>query len=251
MLETAWAASVAAQVLLFLLTWPGRKDWPWFHAWLAVSCVQAALMAAVRAYNLPIIYFWAWVVSETIVIAFLLAATAEVYRRRAERRVAVGRAGSWITAVAILIALSAFAATEPRVMWDWSLQQAIRIRGLFLMSLGASAALVLGIYRAFPCPTALVVVRHHVMFTAYLGLWAMAAWAHAYLSRNYWTIVDIISLAGTAILFLLWPRMIGPIPALPNPLRGYQADELDAQQVQLQATLKQARQSFQGGRRDA
>ena len=101
--------------------------------------------------------------------------------------------------------------------------------------------LVLLIYRLFPCPTAAVVWRHHAAMATYLALLGLeSAWE--WLAPQS-SIIPIATAAiiGYTVIFLVWAKIIGPIPAEPAPSRAGDADRLDAEQVSLQANISQAR----------
>jgi hypothetical protein len=241
MLDAAWGVAVAAQLFLLIFrAVPLRKHWPGWLSWLTGSSAQAGVLTITRTQGSQTVYFWAWLVTEAIVIALLVWTMFEAYQRRAERRLNVGRAGRYITVASVLVALGWYAFTAPALTWDWLLQRVLQVRGLVVMGLGTSAVIVLGLYAAFPCKTAEVVKNHHTVLTAYLTLHALEAWAvHGHYDQR-WP-VETVYLAGSAALFIYWAWIIGPIPDLPPPERGGEADTLDGEQRELGDTLNRSR----------
>jgi hypothetical protein len=244
MLNAVWVASGAAQILLLLRAIQLRKTWPAWTAWVSVALMQSGVLAGVRYLNpSETLYFWAWAVTEIVILSLLTATTVEVYRCRAERRVEVGRVGVAILAVSLIVGMLWALATGlgGQANWeDWLLQTVFRIRSSVVFTFGAAALAVLLLYAAYPCPTPPQVIRHHRVLTGYLVWMTAGAWLASITSRENRVLTQTIAMAGNGVIYLLWAWWMEPIPPQPPPARGEAADQLDAEQIRLSSLITQA-----------
>ena len=244
-----WYANVLAVVgLMAALVLRGAwRSWPCLTGFVLASFLRDMALLLLERRTDP--YFAAYILTEPLVLATLAGAVMESWRHRTAGIVSVGQAGGYLFWLALGLA-SAVTVAGSTLGGEWvlPLKVALSARQWVLSGLAGFMLVSLIALEVLRVRAAPAVQFEHRILSAYLVVQAFAMSAGALAGQAAMSVVNTISLAVGAILYILWSARIRPVPAESAPHPGPRAEAAEAQMAEVLATMRTAARSLTGRR---